>query len=1058
MNTLLSFLSLDYSGLVLALLLFGAAVFLIRKARSRIVKWPSWIFAAATIVLLLGSVSHLVRVAEIDDRFPAPGKMVDIGGYKVHVLAEGPNDGPAIVWFAGGHTGGLGNYQHHAALRDEVRSILIDRPGTGWSEAGPFPRSTAAQAEEMMRALEASGEKGPFIFAGHSFGGLLAINVARRYPDRTAALVMMDATPLDVIVYGLDKDTLRGIQKMGLGMTLKQIFGFYHATKPLDADGNDDVNYSNPMQVMQYIQSRARFGVATYSAFEELTPEGLDDRAFETMTFDGELGDIPLYLVAPKDEDPTTKPYSEMVAGGPGRKAERFAAFLKATRERYMRASTNSIRVVAPPGSGHNFVNEDPEFVINAVRDVVRAVVEKQAEYKALTTNWPGPHGGFPPIDLATPENMEAAYVRAIAEKRQEVATIVRSTEPATFENTILALESSGLALARIQQLLTIFTSTASNPDIAAVAARTAPLAAEIDDEVAHNRVLFERVREVYSGLPDSAPDEEARRLVAVMHDNMVRSGAALSGVDKIRLTEINAKLAEQITRFGQNSRNDEAQLVVFVDSVADLDGLPDPQIAAAKAAAEAREEPTKWAIPISRPNVWPLLTHAHDRSLREVVWRKWVTRGGNDGEYDNGPVMTKILRLRGDKATLLGFPTFAHYQTAARMAGTPEIALNMLMRAWKSLEDPTIRDIAKMQAIANAEGADFELQPWDRLYYTEKLKQQEFNFNTGDVLPYFELNNIVAAMTWAAGQVYEFEFRELHDVAVVSPDIRVFEVLRGGEVTGVIWMDLFAREGKGPSSWAAQYRSEENFRGKQIPLVVLHSAAQKPPDGGPVLVPWERANVIFHEFGHTLQMLSNSASYPSLGALNVPWDFVEVPSLLNERWFMTDEVLSRFALHHETHEPMPAELLAKLRRSLMQDRVFSATQSFLGTAVVDMRLHLLADGREIDAEAVEAEVIAELDMPQAMDLILYVPHAFHTFSPQYAAGVYTYLWSDIIAADIADAFLEAPGGLYDRGVARRYRSQILDIGNTKPVEEAFRDFRGRDPDPNALMRRFDLL
>jgi peptidyl-dipeptidase Dcp len=382
-------------------------------------------------------------------------------------------------------------------------------------------------------------------------------------------------------------------------------------------------------------------------------------------------------------------------------------------------------------------------------------------------------------------------------------------------------------------------------------------------------------------------------------------------------------------------------------------------------------------------------------------------------------------------------------------MAGTPEIALNMLMRAWKSLEDPTTRDIAKMQAIANAEGADFELQPWDRLYYTEKLKQQEFNFNTGDVLPYFELNNIVAAMTWAAGQVYEFEFRELHDVAVVSPDIRVFEVLRGGEVTGVIWMDLFAREGKGPSSWAAQYRSEENFRGKQIPLVVLHSAAQKPPDGGPV---------IFHEFGHTLQMLSNSASYPSLGALNVPWDFVEVPSLLNERWFMTDEVLSRFALHHETHEPMPAELLAKLRRSLMQDRVFSATQSFLGTAVVDMRLHLLADGREIDAEAVEAEVIAELDMPQAMDLILYVPHAFHTFSPQYAAGVYTYLWSDIIAADIADAFLEAPGGLYDRGVARRYRSQILDIGNTKPVEEAFRDFRGRDPDPNALMRRFDLL
>ncbi|MEO1034289.1 MAG: alpha/beta fold hydrolase [Pseudomonadota bacterium] len=1052
-----SFLSSDYSGLIIAIVLLGAGVLIARSAKHILPKLVGRGVALIAIVLAVGALTHIYRVSQIDKRFPAPGAMVDVGGYEIHILAEGPEKGPALVWFAGGHIGGLGFYQHHAAMRDNVRSILIDRPGTGWSDAGPFPRTTARQAEEVIEVLKRSGEEGPFIFVGHSFGGLLAINIGRRWPEKTAAVVMMDATPPDVVMYGLDKEGLRSFAKSGWRMTLKHVFGLYRSVDPVDADGNDDVNFTNPMNVMMYRWTQARYGVAASSAFEELTPEGFEDRAFDTIVIDGELGDIPLYLVAPKDADPQTVPYAQMVAGGPGPKAERFTAFLKSTREKYLNASSNSTRVVAPDGTGHNFIYEDIPFTVETMQRVVDDVKSARAEYQRLTTNWPGPYGGVPPVDEATPESMERAFNQAIREKRGEINAIVANMEPATFENTILPLEASGLALARIQQLFGIFSATATNPDIAAVQGRVAPQIAALADETAHNVELFSRVADVFEALPDSAPDAAGQRLVEVHYEDMRRRGAALSDVEKARLKSLNADLASQVTKFGQNANKDEAQLVVFLNSASRLEGLPAAQIAAAKAAAETREQPDKWAIPISRPYVWPLLTNVHDRALREEVWRKWVTRGGNDGELDNGPVMTEILRLRGEKAKLLGYDNFAAYQTSARMVRTPDVAMKMMMDTWEALLEPTNQAIADMQAIADSEGADFALQPWDKLYYEAKLKAARYNFDAQEMLPYFALDNIVEAMLWTAGQVFDFEFQELTDIPTVDTDIRVFEVQRDEVVVGVIWMDLFSRPGKGPASWAVEYRTAEDFRGRQLPLVAMHSAAQKPLDGGPVLVDWPRANVIFHEFGHTMQTLSNATDYPSLGALHVPWDFIEVPALLHERWMMTDEVVDRFLVHHETGESMPADLRQSMLDSLNYDRVFSATLNFLGGAIVDMRLHLLADGREIDAEAVEAEVIAELEMPQAIDLILYVPHAFHTFNPHYAAGVYTYLWSDVLAANAAEVFQESPGGFYDKDVAKRWRETVFDIGNSRPVDETFRTFIGGDPDPWAFLRRFGI-
>jgi peptidyl-dipeptidase Dcp len=309
-----------------------------------------------------------------------------------------------------------------------------------------------------------------------------------------------------------------------------------------------------------------------------------------------------------------------------------------------------------------------------------------------------------------------------------------------------------------------------------------------------------------------------------------------------------------------------------------------------------------------------------------------------------------------------------------------------------------------------------------------------------------------------AAGRTFGLGFKRCEGVPVVSPDIAVYEVSRGPQIIGVLYLDMFQRAGKGPSSWTTEYRSAERGPANVLPVVALHSNVVHPADGTAPLLAWEVANVIFHEFGHALHMLSNSAQYPSLGSLHVPWDFVEVPSLLNERWLLDKEVLSRFARHYKTGEPMPSELISKVEQGIQHDRVFSVTLDYLATAMVDMRLHLMADGRDIDAVAAESKILAQLRMPSAVAPTLAVSQAHHTFSPEYAAGVYTYLWSDAIAADIAEAFLDAPGGLYDQGVAASYRRNILEAGNTRPMSAAFRDFRGRDPDPNALFRRFDLL
>ena len=677
---------------------------------------------------------------------------------------------------------------------------------------------------------------------------------------------------------------------------------------------------------------------------------------------------------------------------------------------------------------------------------------------QSVLERWDGPYGGLPPFDRATPASIGPAFRDALARKRADIRAITDNPAAPTFENTVAALEDAGRSLKQVDTVLRTLASTVATPELREVERTLSPLASALEDEIAHDPRLFARIDAVFARRTTSGLSAEQQRLTEVIHDRFLRRGAALSDAAKARLSQINSRIAVLQGQFTQNLMADQDSQAVFLDDEVSLEGLSPAQRAAASAAATAKGRPGKWAIPNSRPAVWPFLTNSTRRDLREQVWRMWTTRGDHAGEHDNKPVINEILKLRGEKARLLGYPSFAHLATADRMAGTPATAIAQLESVWNRVIGPTRSLIADLQAIADSEGARFPLAPWDRLYYTEKLRRSRFGFDSEAAKPYLRADSVLQGVFWAAGRVHGLTFKPLPSAPVCHPDIQVFEVSRGDVVVGLLWVDLYARPGKMPGSWSGEYRVAESFRGRVVPIAALYSNVQRPADGSPALLPWEVANVLFHEMGHVLHMLGYAGSYPSLDSVTVPWDFVEVPSLLNERWVFDREMLQRFARHFKTNEPIPTELVDKIERAVRFDRVFSLNLDYLAPALVDMKMHLLADGRDVDAVKVEDAIMAELGMPSAWDVIMRVPHSVHSFSDEYAAGVYCYLWADVMAADIASAFETAPGGFYDAATAERWRKTILSSGNTVPVERAFRAFRGRDPDPDALLRRFGLL
>lgn len=688
----------------------------------------------------------------------------------------------------------------------------------------------------------------------------------------------------------------------------------------------------------------------------------------------------------------------------------------------------------------------------------------------ALLEPWNGPaagaFGGLPPLTPSDPLAIEQALHAAIDRKRAEVQAIAHNSAPPTFENTAEALEDCGRALNRVVTVFRVHANSLSLGEMPTVAQRIAPLLAALDDEIAHDDRLFARLGEVWQAREAAGLSPEQRRLVEVLRTRMQRKGAGLEPPAKLRLAQINARLASLSALYQQNLIQEAGAQAVLIDDESELEGLPDALRQAAAAAACERGRPGAWAIANARGAVWPVLTLATRRALRERVWRMWTNRGDHPGPHDNKPIVAEMLQLRGELARLLGHASYAHLALADRMARTPEAALALLERTWQRVRPAALAQLADYQQIADRHnagtGASPALAPWDRLFFAEKLRRERFGLDGAEVQAHLPLEAVLQAMFWAAGRVHGLSFERLDGVPVIDPSVRVYAVRRGGEPLGVLYFDLFNRPGKAHGSYQMLYRDAEHFRGRVLPISAVYSTfplpAQQEP-GAPVLLPWEYANVFFHEFGHALHMLHCTSAYASLGSQHVAWDFVELPALMNERWLRDRELLARFARHPLSGEAMPPALIDRIEQGLKYDRIFSLNPDFLLPAIVDLRLHLRADGRgaPIDPVQVENDTMAELGMPAAWDVIMRVTHNVHCFAGAYAAGLYSYLWADVMAADVVETFERAPGGLYDAATSRAWIDEVLSVGHRVPADEAFRRFAGHDPDPAPLHRRFGL-
>ncbi len=668
-----------------------------------------------------------------------------------------------------------------------------------------------------------------------------------------------------------------------------------------------------------------------------------------------------------------------------------------------------------------------------------------------LVAEWSGPYGGVPPFDHVQVAQFRPAFELAIEAYRAEIRAIAGQSDPATFENTVAALERSGRLLDRVQAVYGVWASNLSAPEFRQFEQETEPRLAALRDEVFQNDALFRRLTAVYESSDKARLTPEQQRLVWWHYTNFLRAGARLDPAGKARVAAINQRLATLYTQFSQNLLADEENDFTVITNAADLAGLPESFRTAAAADAERRGLPGCWVIANTRSSVEPFLTYAERRDLREQVWRRFISRGDHPGERDNKPLITEILRLRAERARLLGYPSHAHWRLENQMARTPERALELMEAVWAPALARVREEVADMQQIADTEGVGHGIEPWDYRYYAEKVRKAKYDLDENALKPYLQLDRLREAMFWVAGKLFGLTFHSAPDVPVFHPDVRVWEVRAAGRQEGLFYFDPYSRPGKRSGAWMTAYRAQERFERPITPLVANNSNFLKPSPGQPVLVSWEDARTLFHEFGHALHGLCSDVQYPSLSGTSVPRDYVELPSQLFERWLSTPELLNRFARHYQTGDPMPAALIERIKKAARFNQGFATTE-YLASGLLDLRLHLITD-RDIDPAAFEREELRRLGMPSEIVMRHRLPHFAHIFADEgYSAGYYSYLWADTLTADAAEAFEEA-GGLYDITVAARFREYVLSRGNTLDPAEAYRKFRGRDAGIAALMR-----
>jgi peptidyl-dipeptidase Dcp len=648
---------------------------------------------------------------------------------------------------------------------------------------------------------------------------------------------------------------------------------------------------------------------------------------------------------------------------------------------------------------------------------------------------------------------IKPALEEGMSRQLAEIEKVANQAEPATFENTIVAMERAGEDLGRVFNYWGIWRGNLSTPEFRVIQQEMAPKLSEFFSKVTQNDKLFARVRAVYEGEEMASLRADQQRLVQLTYDRFARNGATLEGESKARYAEINQRLAELHTQFSNNVLADEEGYVLYLNED-QLGGLPESVKRAASSAATGREKEGQYAITNTRSSMDPFLTYSTERELREKVWNTYYSRGDNGDEHDNNAIIAEILKLRHERVGLLGYDNYAQWRLENRMAKAPEQAIALMEAVWPAALGRVAEEVADMQAVADAEGADISIAPWDYRHYAEKVRKAKYDLDSDEVKQYLQLGKLREAMFFVAGELFNFQFSPVPEgtVPVFHEDVRVWEVTdkTSGDHIGLWYLDPFARPGKRSGAWATSYRSHETYDGKKTVLSSNNSNFLKGEPGEPVLISWDDAETYFHEFGHALHSLSSNVVYPTLnGGVR---DYTEFQSQLLERWLLTDEVINQYLVHHETGEPIPAALVEKIKKASTFNEGFKTTE-YLASALMDMKFHT-TDPTGIDPDAFERETLAALNMPDEIVMRHRSPHFGHVFSGEgYSAGYYGYMWADVLTSDAAEAFAEAPGGFYDKEVAGKLVEHLFAPRNSVDPADAYRAFRGRDARIEALMR-----
>ena len=678
---------------------------------------------------------------------------------------------------------------------------------------------------------------------------------------------------------------------------------------------------------------------------------------------------------------------------------------------------------------------------------------EEPAVDNLLLKEWTGPYEGVPAFDKMKVDDIKGAMDKGMELSLADIDKIANNTDAPTFDNTIVAMESSGKELNRVYTYYGILSRNMSSPEFREIQSELAPKLSDYNSKISQNEKLFKRIKAVYDASQATPLEADQQRVVDLIYKRFEMNGANLDAAKKERYAAINKELSSLYNKFADNVLHDEESYVTYITKD-QLSGLADGFVKSAAKIATDKGQDGKYAITNTRSSMDPFLTYSTERELRKQVWTNYYSRGDNSDDYDNNQIIADILKLRKERVTILGYDNYAQWRLQDRMAKTPENAMELMNAVWPAAIGRVAEEVADMQTIANENGDNITIEPWDYRYYAEKVRKKKYDLDSDEVKQYLQLDKLTEALFYTAGELFNFKFTPVAEgsVPVFHEDVKVWEVTDkdSEKHIGLWYLDPYAREGKRSGAWATTYRSYTSFEGEKNVLASNNSNFVKPAPGEAVLVSWDDANTFFHEFGHALHFFSANVKYPTLNS--GVRDYTEFQSQLLERWLSTDNVINQFLVHNKTGEPIPASLVAKIKKASTFNQGFSTTE-YLASALMDMKLHL-ADPTNIDIDKFERETLAELKMPKELPMRHRTPHFGHVFSGEgYATAYYGYMWADVLTADASEAFVEAPDGFYDKEVAAKLVKYLFAPRNSMDPAEAYRLFRGRDAKIEALMR-----